>query len=151
MAAKLFASLTRAVGVAALACFIAPSTALACSCIQMSAEQWIRSTPFIFQGRVVEVRRTKPEGAGYEEVTATIQVSERWKGDVGDVVRVHGHTATPICGYSDFPSGEVLLVMAHPRPQGDGVVTDLCSMPPPSGDQRAALERILRRIGVDRR
>lgn len=144
-------TLARAVVVAALACLMVPSAALACSCIQMSAEQRVRSTPVIFQGRVVEVRRTRPEGAGYEEVAATMQVSERWKGDVGEVIRVHGHTATPICGYSDFLEGEVLLVMAHPRPEGDGVTTDLCSMPPPSGDQRAEIDRILRRIGVNRR
>ncbi|MBR0642933.1 pentapeptide repeat-containing protein [Plastoroseomonas hellenica] len=140
----------RAAAVAVLAYLMVPSAALACSCIQMSAEQRVRSTPLIFLGRVVEVRRTQPQGAGFELIAATIQVSERWKGDVEDVVRVHGNTATPICGYSHFPEGEVLLVMAHPRPEGDGVGTDLCSMPPSSGGDRAALDGTLREIGLRR-
>ena len=73
-----------------LAGLAAPSAGLACSCVQMSPEQHVRSTPAIFEGRVVEVRRSRRPGAGFDDVTATIQVSDRWKGDVADRVQVQG-------------------------------------------------------------
>jgi uncharacterized protein YjbI with pentapeptide repeats len=128
----------------------APSAALACSCSPMSPEQHVRLAPAIFEGRVLEVRRSRLPGLGFDDVAATLQVSARWKGDVADRVQVHGHEASSMCGYARFPAGEALLVLAYPRADGDGFTTNICAMAPTFGEARSALGNTLGRIARER-
>lgn len=108
-----------------------PGSAFACSCFQLTAEQAIRSTPVILMGRPMEVRRSRPPDVGFDLVTATIEVSERWKGEASDKVLIHGHTASSMCGYAHFPLGEPQLFLASPRREGDGLSVNACGMAQP--------------------
>lgn len=102
------AGLLTAVALAAVA-----RPALACSCIRLTPLQAIEQTPVIFSGRVLDVQRGQPP-SNPDNVTATIAVLDRWKGEAPDRATVYGFAAPSSCGYSRFPVGEVVTLLASP-------------------------------------
>lgn len=139
-----------------VAAFLAVSAgrpALACSCSQVTPEDLVKRTPVVLSGRVVDAQRSRPPGIGYDLVTATVEVSERWKGEVPERVAVHGHGASSMCGWSHFPAGEPLTILARSQAtSGDwpgGLWTDYCSMSAYYW-QRAAVDGLLSRRRAER-
>ncbi|MEO3474791.1 pentapeptide repeat-containing protein [Roseomonas sp. CAU 1739] len=108
---------------------IAPwQSAWACSCNRSSAEQAIRHAGAIFQGRVVSVRQVPWErDRDNATVIATVEVTDRWRGNVGDRVDVYSHTISSACGYTHFPVGDTMTFYASSRAQG-GFSVSQCSM-----------------------
>ena len=102
-----------------------PSPAAACVCGPKTDEEVIRSMPIILTGRVTEVRR--PPGLG--QVTATIEVLERWKGEVPDRVSVHGWISNNSCEMDvPFSLGATMVFLVRPSRTGDDFrVGDMCS------------------------
>jgi uncharacterized protein YjbI with pentapeptide repeats len=117
-----------------MAWFATLQAAAACSCRMLQPEEYLKNTPFIFAGRVVDVRQSRPPGSpeivrDMRFIAATIEVSERWKGDVPPTVIVHGNTESSACGYSYFPVGQRLVIFGFPASGNDGLTTSFCSMP----------------------
>lgn len=105
--------------------------ALACSCGQITPVQAIGQAPAIFSGRVIDVQHGQPPTRS-EDLTATVAVIDRWKGEVADRVTVYGSTESSSCGYSHFPVGETVTLLAYPmEPHGTwrtGLTTSTCTM-----------------------
>jgi hypothetical protein len=107
--------------VCALAALVAPAgAALACSCWYPTPEQLIRHVPTIFAGRVVEVRQLPESRPGLRSVVATIEVSERWKGEVPDRVEVDGSSHGASCGWSSYTVGERVAFFGGPAARAAG-------------------------------
>lgn len=122
--APVFAGLL-CIAAAGLVLAAVPSPAAACVCGPKTDEEVIRSTPIILTGRVIEVRR--PPGLG--QVTATIEVLERWKGEVPDRVSVHGWISNNSCEMgAPFSLGATMVFLVRPSRTGDDFrVGDMCS------------------------
>jgi hypothetical protein len=107
-------------------------SAEACLCATgFFPQRAIDGAPVIFSGRVTSVEHGVPDGRP-QSLTATLDVVERWKGTVADRVTVYGSTSGASCGYSRFPIGEVITLLAYllppqPSPWPD-LKTDFCTM-----------------------
>lgn len=94
----------------------------ACSCAQPLPTQAeaIQSSPYVFDGRVTEVRRVpRPDGPG-EDVTVIVSVTERWKGEVPDQVAVVGQTGFNSCSWVPPSVGRSRTFYAGRWPDGRG-------------------------------
>lgn len=92
------------------------SAAAACSCAKTpSIEEAFTASAVVFLGRVVAVEREGPR------LRARLAVETRWKGSVGDTVRVDHDT---MCGY-EFEEGTRVLVYAAET--ADPLTVSLCS------------------------
>jgi hypothetical protein len=81
----------------ALAACLAPSAAMACSCIRLAPEGFRQQAKAIIVGRVTSVTRAaEPQGM----VTARIAVTRRIKGRMPRVVSVETRGSSAACGYS---------------------------------------------------
>lgn len=86
-----------------------PDCASACSCAYAGAPGELRYSSAVFSGEVVDFDEKGPFNA-----TATLRVSEVWKGPEQETVEVH--TRDPaFCGYS-FKEGQEYLVYAEGGP-----------------------------------
>lgn len=81
----------------ALAAFLLPSAAMACSCMRIAPEMIRQKADAIIVGRALDVRR---EGGINGMVTARIAVSKRIKGRVPRTVTVQTGGNGAMCGYS---------------------------------------------------
>ena len=94
-----------ATGALALASLSA-TPALACKCRQVSMQAAMGSASYVFDGRVLRVRR---EGAS---VYADIETSRVLKGSVPRVVEIGTPASAAACGYA-FKPGQALTIGAE--------------------------------------
>ena len=95
--------------------------ALACSCLPRSEAEIIEAADVAVVGKVGEVRRTGPSGAG--GLLATIEVTRIIKGRVHRQIQVRTRDNAAACGI-EFKSGSVVRVAAQKL--NDGLNTNLC-------------------------
>lgn len=125
--------LSKPVAAIVLSLMAGSNPALACSCGQFSPQRLIDNASSIFSGEVVALQQAytpSPQGLGPDQVTATIRVVSRWKGEVPDTALVHGSGNTAACGWGGYRIGEQVTVLAVTRPEEDrwsgGLWTDWC-------------------------
>lgn len=145
-------SLTPAILLALASLAATIQNAQACSCIHSTPEQAIQRAPVIFEGRVVAMSRTPRTDRQGDAVTSSIEVTGRWKGEVPDRLVLHGSTASSLCGWAPRAVGQELTFYVAPARDGDGFVTNLCTMLPgmADGDRRRPFDEALRRYRAGR-
>ncbi len=108
--------------VLALAACLAPSAAMACSCIAVAPEEFRKQADVIIEGRVTDVKRA---GDINGLVTARIEVVRTVKGHPPGIVTVQTGGNSALCGYGLRPGQrqEFLLAFRNGRYR-----TDSCLM-----------------------
>ena len=100
--------------------WLAPGSAAACSCAEVSADDSFDAHDVVFEGRVVEVRApSDPSGA----LVAVMEVVQHWKGVETERVEVSTHAQSSACGIG-FEVDTSWLV--YGMRAGDQVTTGLC-------------------------
>lgn len=99
---------------------LAPGSASACSCVEVSAADSFAAHAAVFEGRVIEVRRpADPSGA----LVAVMEVVQHWKGITTERVEVSTPAASSMCGIAFEPETSWLV---YADAAGDGFTTGLC-------------------------
>ena len=121
--------------------FLIPDCAFACSCAILGSqkemvESGLSSSDAVFSGEVVDFEKspsgtTMMEGTMWMDAsapaTATLRVSEVWKGPERETLEVSTSSQETACGVP-FEEGREYLVYAY---GGQGLETDLCSQTKP--------------------
>lgn len=103
-----------------MAVALAPGSAAACSCVEITAADAFAAHAAVFEGRVLEVRRPEdPSGA----LVAVIEVVQQWKGVSSERVEVSTPAATSLCGIPFEPQTSWLI---YADGEGAALTTDLC-------------------------
>jgi hypothetical protein len=108
----------------ALASIVAPAVALACSCAHVSREQVVEMADVAFSGRVARIWRS---GDG-RFLLASVVVTKRIKGKLGERVTVMTSAYPTMCGYA-LDRGRTYDFAAKRAPQGMASI-NMCSMVP---------------------
>ena len=99
---------------------LAPGSASACSCVAVSAADSFAAHAAVFEGRVVEVRRSDdPAGA----LVAVMEVVQHWKGITTERVEVSTPAQTSMCGVAFEPETSWLV---YADAAGDVFTTGMC-------------------------
>ncbi len=106
-----------------------PGTAFACSCAQISVEEHVAGSEFIFKGTIVERQLTEPSDTVFGNgVVYKFQVEKSWKGvDAKRISVAVPTTEGSLCGIK-LPVGWTGVVFAG-EDKGK-TVTGLCAMLP---------------------
>jgi len=109
-----------------------PARARACSCATQTREQAFESAAAVFEGRVIEITRSKarPDG-GPPRVRVTLLVVRAWKGVQTERMTVLTAGDEAACGFG-FREGESYLVYAQKGGSLPGV--SLCSRTRPMAE-----------------
>jgi hypothetical protein len=109
-----------------------PDRARACSCATQTREQAFKSAAAVFEGRVVEITRSKarPDG-GRPRLQVTLLVVRAWKGVKSERMTVLTAGDEAACGFG-FQQGESYLVYAQKGGSLPGV--SLCSRTRPMAE-----------------
>jgi len=100
---------------------LAPGRAAACSCVALTAEEALAGHDAVFEGRVLELRRSDdPAGA----TVAVLEVVQHWKGIEAERVEVSTAAQESMCGVS-FEVDTSWMIYAERA--GDALTTGLCS------------------------
>jgi len=100
---------------------LAPGRADACSCVALTAEEAFEGHDAVFEGRVLEVRRSDdPTGA----TVAVLEVVQHWKGIESERVEVSTAAQDSMCGIA-FEVDTSWLIYAERA--GDALTTGLCA------------------------
>ncbi|MFH1649809.1 MAG: hypothetical protein ABIA93_04630 [Candidatus Woesearchaeota archaeon] len=94
-------------------------SALACTCASQNFEQEYNASDLIFTGKALRFMSTDAQTHEY-----TFEVSAKWKGELGDQIKVRSKRASAACGYT-FQNNQYYVVFAKEGP--DGYVTTTCS------------------------
>lgn len=111
-------------------------TACACSCVGFTAEEAASRADAVFTARA-----TDKVTAGMNDIYE-FEVSEVYKGEVGNVTTVGTPSQGPSCGVSYEVGGEYLLFVSTPDDVDAAWGSNLCLGPTGQADTRAVLERI---------
>jgi hypothetical protein len=97
----------------ALAGTLRSASAQACSCVTQTREQAFESAAAVFEGRVTEITRSKPDAEnGSGRLLVSMLVVRAWKGVEVERVTVLTAGDGAACGYG-FRQGESYLVYAY--------------------------------------
>ena len=96
-----------------------PTTAQACSCIEVTTDARIENSIAIFEGRLVRME----SDSGSRRLV--FQVTRYWKGVSDEYVHVETPLLGSLCGYEGFRTSDYYLIFAR-RGDGDTLVTGLC-------------------------
>ena len=97
--------------------FLFPDCASACSCFGPSIEQALSSSEAVFSGQVTAIEKE----AG--TATATLRVTEVWKGPERGTLEVSTSSQESACGFP-FEAGREYLLYAYGK---RGLKTDICT------------------------
>ncbi|WP_143695015.1 hypothetical protein [Williamsia sp. 1135] len=123
----LFVAMTVSVAMAGTAC--------ACSCVGFTAEEAASRADAVFTARAKD-----KVTAGMNDIYE-FEVSEVFKGEVGNVTTVGTPSQGPSCGVSYEVGGEYLLFVSTPDDVDAAWGSNLCLGPTGQADTRAVLER----------
>ena len=121
---------------------ILPGAALACSCAQISAQEHVAGSNFIFKGKIVERRLTEPKDPVFGKgVVYYFQIEKSWKGTKAKRISISVPTTeTSLCGVK-LPVGWTGVVFAG---EDNGKpVTTLCAMLPYHRGQLEDYDKLL--------
>lgn len=110
---------------------IAPSTALACSCVPPPPPQEaLAQSEAVFSGKVVSITTEEipgAEGTGLLRRRAVVlEVASAWKGVSSLQITIRTAFDSAGCGY-DFVEGERYLVYTYKAAEGESLETGLCN------------------------
>ncbi len=111
-------------------------TACACSCLGFTVEEAASRAEAVFTARA-----TDKVSVGMDDIYE-FEVSEVYKGEVGDVTTVGTASEGAACGVSYVVGGEYLLFVSTPDGIDAAWGSNLCLVPTGQADTRAVLERI---------
>lgn len=119
-----------------------PNTALACSCAQISAEEHVAGSKYVFKGTIVERRQTEPSDAIFGNgAVFDFQIEKSWKGTDAKRISVSVPTTeSSLCGIK-LPIGWNGVVFADEE-KGKSV-TSLCAMLPYHRGQLEDYDKLL--------
>ena len=101
--------------------FLYPDCAYACSCGAVSTQRLISSSEGVFSGQVTAIEKE----TATRTTTATLRVSEVWKGPKRATLEVSTPSDEAACGYT-FEEGQEYLVYAYGKQH---LKVDACSGP----------------------
>lgn len=120
--------LTRALAPILCLLALAPGRAEACSCVATTAEEAFEGHDAVFEGRVLEVRRSDdPAGA----TVAVLEVVQHWKGIESERVEVSTPAQGSMCGVAFEVDTSWMIYAAR---AGDALTTGLCSRTRPMAE-----------------
>jgi hypothetical protein len=108
MSSRLLAALASIVLTVLGVVFLNPDCAYACSCGAVSTQRLLSSSEAVFSGQVTAIEK----GAAIRTTTATLRVSEVWKGPERATLEVSTPSDEAACGYT-FEEGKKYLVYAY--------------------------------------
>jgi hypothetical protein len=108
MSSRLLAALASLVLTVLGVVFLYPECAYACSCGAVSTQRLLSSSDAVFSGQVTAIEK----GAAIRTTTATLRVSEVWKGPERATLEVSTPSDEAACGYT-FEEGKKYLVYAY--------------------------------------
>ena len=93
-----------------------PVEALACSCFQPSVQRALTSADAVFTGEAVEVQYVDRVGDmffGEKRIIVTVKVSEYWKGNIQETMKLHTVYNRISCGGYFFKKGGKYIIYAY--------------------------------------
>lgn len=112
------------------------SPAVACSCMAMSLSEQVERSEVMLRGMIVTIEEPRVVSSSAEERAYAIEVTQIWRGTVGNPVRVHSAMSGASCGMEGWSVGDDVLLFGERRGDQDAATT-LCS-----GSGRAEPERV---------
>jgi len=136
----------RLICTAALCGLLATSGVLACSCMpypddpDAAVKQAWPQADAIVSGTVSSSSTVK-ESDRVEHVEVVLEVRRRWKGSVGQQLKVRTAADSAACGYN-FEQGRQYLVFARRDPASNVYSTGLCTLTQPAIDTAPLAEAL---------
>ncbi len=102
------------------------SPAVACSCVAMSLSEQVERSEVVLRGMIVSIEEPRVVTSSTQERAYVIEVTQVWRGTVGNPVRVHSAISGGSCGIEGWSVGDDVLLLGERRGDRDAATT-LCS------------------------
>lgn len=121
--------------------FVGVDEARACTCVgPRPVAESLAQASAVFSGKVLEIRRVKPDGQQMWDVEVVLAVNTSWKGARRKRVSVFTHSQSAACGYG-FSRGRTYLMYAHAYGEGK-LSTSICTRTKRLKDAREDLREL---------